>query len=967
MAGEPGIGKTRLAAEATASGAAAGMRVHWGRCWDGGLTPAFWPWLQFVHGCLADAETDFARLERGDALPFDMLAPAWRQLLPGADPWPVSEAPSAAALPPGVARVRLFDAIARLLRWAAERTPLVLVLDDLHWADPDSLALLRFLACDAQPPNRLGDLPLAVLGTYRPEEVHRNPVLADLLADLAGTRHVEQVTLGALSAADVAEFAARLNGGPLAPAVAEAIAAQTEGNPFFIEELVRHLRAGGWNLAEETAAAACERVPDGLHQVIGRRLARLSPGALRLAQAAAVLGEDCSFDLVEATLAGTEDRSAAESPELDALDEALAAGVLVEHVGGVRFRHPLIRRSLYEGMSTPRRERLHRRAAAAIERLYARNLTPHLAALATHHRASGSSDPEAAISYALRAAEVAWDAFALAEAEAHWQTALALLEANGAEPLRRAGVLKWLGDVAAASGATTVAGVGYMERALALYEQAGAWEQAARLHITVGGHYCSAVADMDVERGAAHFRRARAMLERSTDPGARAHLEIGTAFAAVYGLRSAEGLAASGLALTLSEQGSSRRDQINARAINGWHLAASGRLAAGLAQLERAHVEAVAANDGLMSWRAAGWRGHWALFRGDPRDAAVWWRRELRGPRVAPESVTARVLTRNLAVAELALGDLATVRDLLPAAAEQPLTGWSVEPWLHWAEGSWTRAEELWSEVLTRARRSGDRWSQATVAMAMGDQMRAHGDRTAAEALLNEALDACAGGFAAGELRGRAVLALLHAEHGETQAARKQLARCQALLAAGEDWRGLAGHVALADAVVRAAGSRDGAAASFERALAIFRRYGLAWDEAEALLCRGRQLLNLRERGQAQACFSAARALYRRIGAGDAWLRRVEACRGAETAAAAPTAVPQADNIPAGRLSVREAEVLRLIAAGESNPAIAERLVLSVGTVARHTANIYAKIGARGRADAVAYALRQGLFDPSGS
>src|SRR5581483_6966976 len=442
VAGEPGIGKTRLAEMATASAAPSGLRVLWGRCWDGGLTPAFWPWLQVVQGCLAELEGDISWPAPGDVPPLDALAPAWHHLLPtGAQPWPLSEALSAAPVSPGVAQLRLFDAISRLLRWTTERTPLVLVLDDLHWADADSLALMRFLVSASQQPGRPRDLPLAVIGTYRPEELHHNAVLADLLADLAGSRDVAQIALGALSTAEVGEFATRLSGGPVAPAVLSAIAAQTEGNPFFVEELVRQLLAAGWNLAEETAAAACERVPDGLRRVIARRLARLTPNALRLAQAASVLGEGCSFDLIEATLAAAEDRLAVQTPELDALDEALAAGVLVEHGRGVRFRHPLIRRALYESMSASRRERLHRRAAAAIERLHARNVPPHFAALATHYREGGSSDPETAIAYVLRAAEAAWDAYALSEAEAHWQTALALLEANGAEPLRRADVL----------------------------------------------------------------------------------------------------------------------------------------------------------------------------------------------------------------------------------------------------------------------------------------------------------------------------------------------------------------------------------------------------------------------------------------------------------------------------------------------------------------------------------------------
>jgi DNA-binding CsgD family transcriptional regulator len=957
LTGEPGIGKTRLAEEATAGAGAPAVRVLWGRCWDGGVTPPFWPWLQILQHVRVEQEPGDRWRERDGLQALDGLAPALRRYLPGGDDaWPVPELPAALAmpqLPPGTARFRLFEEIAGVLRGVAEHEPLVLVLDDLHWADADSLALLRFLAHTSQPPNLLATLPVLAVGTYRPEEVHRNTPLADLLADLERERRIRTLALAPFSHAELSECVTRLGGSSVAPTVTEAIAAQTEGNPFFVDELVRHLLAGGWDLADPRTAAVCERVPDGVRHVIERRLARLSPAASRLAQAAAVLGEGCSFDLIEATLATAEDRASAETPELDALDETLAAGILREDAGSYRFRHPLIRLTLYEGLSAPRRQRLHRRAGEAIERLHARNLTPHLAALATHFREGGAAvADEKVIDYCLRAGEAAWALLAFTEATAHWQTALSLMEAAGVEPLRRADLLKRLGEVEATTGATTVRGVSYLERAIPLYEQAGEHVLAAHLHVTVGGHYCSAVPDRDIERGFEHFRRARAVLERSADPADRSHLEIGVAFAAVFALRTAEGLAASSAALELSEQTGQSRDQINATVINAWHLAADGRLAVGLAQMERALERAAVANDALMIWRAAGWRGHWALFLADPRDAAAWFSRGLARPRIEPASVAARNLTRNLTVAHVIVGDLVEARRLLPAAREQPLTNWSAEPWLAWADGDWEQAVAQWSGVLEQARRTGDRWGQVAVGGALAVLQRVLGEPAAAEALLGGVLRACDGPFVVGELRARALLALICAEDGRVEAAQAQLARCRAILAAGEDWRGLMGYVALAEGGVAAANGRwHEAQQRFGQAITLFRRFHLVWDEAEALLCRGRCLLAARERGQAEASFAAAREQYQQIGAGTAWLQRVDACAGTAAASAS------------GPLSAREVEVLRLIAAGESNPAIAERLVLSIGTVARHTANIYAKIGARGRADAVAYALRHGLID----
>jgi DNA-binding CsgD family transcriptional regulator len=211
------------------------------------------------------------------------------------------------------------------------------------------------------------------------------------------------------------------------------------------------------------------------------------------------------------------------------------------------------------------------------------------------------------------------------------------------------------------------------------------------------------------------------------------------------------------------------------------------------------------------------------------------------------------------------------------------------------------------------------------------------------------------------EVGARVELALLAAEAGQPAEAERHLARCRAILSEGEDWRGLAGRVQLAEAVVAAA-RRDSEAASghFKAAVDTFQRLSLPWDEAETLELWAWSCARF-YRGRSHASFvleklDAARDVYHRIGAGQPWVDRLDA----EQSRLTGPLPGEASSLPDG-LTEREVEVIRLISGGSSNREIADQLVLSVRTVERHITNIYAKIGARGKADATAYALRNSL------
>jgi ATP/maltotriose-dependent transcriptional regulator MalT len=253
-------------------------------------------------------------------------------------------------------------------------------------------------------------------------------------------------------------------------------------------------------------------------------------------------------------------------------------------------------------------------------------------------------------------------------------------------------------------------------------------------------------------------------------------------------------------------------------------------------------------------------------------------------------------------------------------------------------------------------RDAGDRWNEWWYTYQFAAACRRAGEGARARALLEGALaTVLEGQHVAIELATRADLALLLAQAGDPEGARVHLARCREILAAGEDWRGRAGRVALAEAVTLAADGHPREADNVVgRAVDIFRRYGLAWDEAEALHAWSGMLRAAGDRRAAADRLDTAIALYQRLGAAERWIERLRADEMPGTQPTRRAAFPDG-------LTPREIEVLGLLGAGLSNREIAERLVVSVRTVGRHVDNIYGKIGVHERSKARRYAQDRGL------
>lgn len=329
LEGDPGIGKTRLAEELRRIAAARGSLTAWGRSDEGGAAPALWPWLPLLRSATERAGT---------------VTPAIAELLEG-------EAPLLARQGAAVQFER-FDAVADLLERAgsAGGAPMVVLLDDLQWADATSLELLAFLAGRL----RAGVL---VVGTMRQLEVGRNDVVTDALAAIARRPGSRRITLRGLSAGATAELLRDAAGTPVAASVAAAIHERAEGNPFYAIELARLTN-------EEGDGAALDEVPANVGDVIRRRLGRLPQPTIDLLGVAAVTGRDVDLQL----LASSAELDVGEC--LDTIEPAIVHRLLVdvaERPGTLRFAHALVREVLLDGLTSLRRARLHLRVADAIE------------------------------------------------------------------------------------------------------------------------------------------------------------------------------------------------------------------------------------------------------------------------------------------------------------------------------------------------------------------------------------------------------------------------------------------------------------------------------------------------------------------------------------------------------------------------------------------------------------------------
>jgi eukaryotic-like serine/threonine-protein kinase len=447
------------------------MRVLWGRCWEGGGAPAYFPWVQCLRSYVRDLDAGTLRTQLGRGL--SDLA----QLVPEIED-DASGSSGSIAVDPETARFRLFEAVAEFLEKGAEARPLMLVLDDLHAADTPSLLLLQFLAAE------LTDARLLVLGAYRDVDPTLHDPLSSALAGLARLPVTRMLALSRLDRREVAKFIGGSTGVDPAEALVAAMYEETEGNPLFLGELVRLLVLEG-KLADIARAPFPRReIPHGIRAVIDHRLRRLSAECRSVLTLAAVVGREFSLEVL-GVVSGS-------SPGgiLGLLDDAITERVATPVAPGrLRFSHALIRDVLYEELQHSRRVWLHREIGEALERVY-QEPEPHLTELAHHFvLAAPTGDVEKAIDYARRAGERAVRLLAYEEAGRLFRLALEVLDL---EPIRDARteceLLLGLGDARARAGEFSEAKVTFL-RVAEIAKAAGIRELLARAALGYGGRF----------------------------------------------------------------------------------------------------------------------------------------------------------------------------------------------------------------------------------------------------------------------------------------------------------------------------------------------------------------------------------------------------------------------------------------------------------------------------------------------
>jgi len=484
MAGDAGIGKTTLTADVARRAHGAGAIVLAGRSPRETVVP-YQPILEALrHWALNAPASDLSSTAREYGAELSRLIPELRRRAPDLPAPPLDE--------PETERYRLFEAVVGLLTELSRSAPVLLVLDDLQWADRPTLLLLRHLARATNPARVL------ILGAYRSTE-RRGDTFTNALAELRRDRLASQLDIRGLSESETAELVALRAGERPSRSFAHALYEETEGNPFFVEEILRHLLEAGVH-AGSASASELQRfgLPEGVKQVIAWRLGRLEPAAIELLRVAAVIGRDVDAALLERVVLLAEDDF------LGALDEALAADLLVESddtPGSYRFSHALIRETLYEGMSVPRRARIHKRVGEAIEATQGRRQARYLPELAHHYTrgVADEEDAEEAITYALRAAEQATTMLAHEEAAEHYARALDVQgrfqpEATG----RRCELLLALGEARVRGGERAQASSAFREAA-ALAERLGDGGALARAAVGASRRYVQPPGVVDTE------------------------------------------------------------------------------------------------------------------------------------------------------------------------------------------------------------------------------------------------------------------------------------------------------------------------------------------------------------------------------------------------------------------------------------------------------------------------------------
>jgi tetratricopeptide (TPR) repeat protein len=480
VTGEPGIGKSRLAEEAAEVAVERGMAVHWGRCWEAGGAPAYWPWIQVLRSALASRGRERLVSERAATLLVQILPEL-------ADDGPESgETPR---LEPDQALFALMDSIFGVLRAASSVSPTLVLLEDLHAADPASITMLDFLS------RQLRTVPLVVVGNYRETEARREGVSEGLATMTRGARTIR---LGRLGVDEVTECVREISGTEPGPRVAAAIHEASEGNPLYVVEIAGLMESRGQ--LDDAVDHIDIAIPDSVKAVIRERAEILEEPIHERLEAAAVIGREFPADDLAELL--DEDLESVQSFLVEAVSVRIIDRVGVDCY---RFAHILIREVFIASLAIERRRALHVRRADLLEGLAARGREVPWNELAYHLLEAGPDAEERAVDACIRAAEQATAQLAFDDAAELLDRALVAVDRLPEADLHRRCVLLLERARALLKGGNVGAGRRICREASSLARQIGDPELDARAALIYGSVFVIAAIDPDLVE---HLREA---------------------------------------------------------------------------------------------------------------------------------------------------------------------------------------------------------------------------------------------------------------------------------------------------------------------------------------------------------------------------------------------------------------------------------------------------------------------------
>jgi DNA-binding CsgD family transcriptional regulator len=935
LVGEAGLGKTRLARAAAERAGAHRRLVLEGRA---RATDTVLPLGIFQDALRADlrARPDAPR----PADPLEVAFPA--QLLP--------ELGGGGGA--GVDRAALFESASRYVRALARPSGLLLVLEDLHWADPSSLALAGYVAQTTRAE------PVALLLTYRPDEAAADSPLGELRNQLARERLGDEVLLDPLDGEGVEALLEHLLGTAPDRGLNALIARLSGGNPFLVEELVREAVEAG-RLDPASGSLRGEGglgLPRTAQELLLARARRLDPSDQELLRWAAVIGERLDPRLLAGAAGLGEEEALAALGRLHAAglvvdDEADASGV------GVRFRHALTREAVLGQLLRAERRHRHARVLEAAEALYADAPQAPLEQLAEHALAAG--DRARGFRYSLQAAHRSRELAGYAEAEAHFARALSLWDPDEGEDARAALLLDY--GLLVARLRRDPRGVDYLGRAREAYLALG---ERGRAALALAAATEARIQNGERERVLEDLETARAELRHDDPPELQLQVlpPLASSLLRAGELRGAAAAAEQGLAYaTLRSQPAERLAEIQLLTVLGAARWLAGEAAAGRETLRRGYELARHERDEVGAARACFWLAC-AHLSGSAGEAARWAEEGLALGSGRELHLTACWCLSVRALIHLRAGEWEATARLL-TASDRALAEVGPDPvvrlGLDWIRGESALARCALEEALAtldtatgEADALGDLEAVSRARLGLARARLAAGDAAGARAALEPAIarwERAPGGA----LPTPPSLLVCAVETALGNGDAKEAARRAGELAArvGGPRAGYAQGLAAAAAGHRPVPGALGAAAGEMEAS------GWRWEAARMRIVGAEALAGLEgAREEALALASAAFTQLRALGS-EGWCRRVEGLlrrlgQRAPTRGAGP-----------GRegLTAREIEVLQLVAEGFSNRRIAERLVISEATATRHVANIFGKLGVHTRAEAARIAAERGL------